>query len=84
MKKLAHEKKDESLEYELENVRYDEFIGFNPFLFIPGLAVVIGLVGVTTVVGQEEANAFYGCRYHWLRLSFIHQLFGRQTRPRGT
>ena len=29
MEKLAHEKKDESLEYELENVRYDEFIGFN-------------------------------------------------------
>ena len=48
---------------DIELNRQDEFIGFNPFLFIPGLAVVIGLVGVTTVVGQEEANAFYGGKF---------------------
>jgi hypothetical protein len=48
-------------EYELN--RQDEFIGFNPFLFIPGLAVVIGLVGATTSVGQEEANLFYGGKF---------------------
>ena len=29
MKKLAHEKKYKSLEYELDNVRYGEFIGLN-------------------------------------------------------
>ena len=29
-----------------------------------------------------ETDAFYGSRNHWLCLTFIHQLFSRQTRPR--
>ena len=44
--------------YELN--RQDEFIGFNPFLFIPGMAAMVGMIGVATIVGQEDADYFYG------------------------